>query len=188
MAAENMIPPGRYLARGIRGELGETLGGKEQVGVLVEITEDGDFRGQTGTWYGYFTEKTTKRTLESLRYLGWSTDDLSDLTGIDQNEVEVVVEHEADQNGVMKCKFSWINKPGGQLGINKPLDAGRKAAFAAKMKGLVISMKQGGGSPSAPAGAGFAAAGRPPAQQRAPAPPPQTQQAAMQIADEDIPF
>lgn len=133
------LRPGTFTARGISGALGFTEGGKEQAAVQLEILNE-EFLGETITWYGYFTEKTQERTLESLRLLGWSSDDLFDLAGIGSTEVRVVLEEE-DYNGKMQLKVKWINGPGG-LALKAPMSDGEARAFSARMKGAVLASKQ----------------------------------------------
>lgn len=169
-----MIPPGRYKARAIEGALGETSGGKEQVAVLFEIVE-GDYQGQQMTWYGYFhgadsskAQKNAKRTLESLRHCGWKGDDLTDLSGLGANEVQIVVEQE-EYEGKIRTKIAWVNKCGG-LALNTPLTGDKAKAFAARMKGLALTVK-------------------PPEPAVAPAPGPYAPPSVMPgLTDEDIPF
>lgn len=144
-----MIPRGTYKARAVEGALGKTGTGKEQVGVLLCITA-GEYEGTTITWYGYFTDKTIERTMEALRVLGWSTDDLSDLAGIDANEVSIVVDHEENDKGEVHARVKWING-GGSIAMKERLEAGAAKAFAARMKGAAIASRQktSGGRPAA---------------------------------------
>lgn len=167
-----MLEAGRYKARGVEAMLGYTSTGKEQIGVLLETAE-----GNRITWYGYFTDQTTERTFESLRALGWEGDDLSDLRGIDRNEVEIVVEHEPDNHGEIRARVRWINRSGGlAMKESMPQDAAR--AFAARMKGAAIASRQrsSASAPTAPRNGRSA-----PPQRRAPAP-------AGEFGDDDIPF
>lgn len=142
-----MIPEGRYKARGIEGALGTTSKNNPQVAVLVEITE-GEYAGQQRTWYGHFTDKTEERTLESLRHLGWETDDLTDLRGIDANEVSIIIGHEEDErDGTMRERVRWINSGGSGLAMKERMDDAAARAFAARMKGAAVASRQksGGG-------------------------------------------
>lgn len=141
-----MIEAGRYKAKGVEGGLGMTGTGKEQVGVLLEITE-GDATGEQITWYGYFTEKTVDRTMESLRHLGWAGDDLTDLTGITANEVSIVIEHEENDRGEWHARVKWINGPGGGLAMKERMDEKAARAFAARMKGAAAASRAGGQKP-----------------------------------------
>jgi hypothetical protein len=136
-----MIEAGRYKARGVEGALGMTGTGKEQIAVLLEIVE-GPHAGEQITWYGYFTEKNVERTMESLRLLGWSTDDLSDLSGLDANEVSIVIELDDDQDGQPRARVKWINGPGG-LAMKEPMNEGAARAFAQRMKGFAVASRSG---------------------------------------------
>jgi hypothetical protein len=143
-----MISAGRHKARAVEGALGMTGTGKEQVGVMMEITA-GEHAGETITWYGFFTEKTIERTMESLRHMGWSGDDLSDLTGIDANEVTIVIEHETGDDGKERARVKWVNAGGGGLAMRDVMDADAAKAFAQRMKGAAIASRQAMGAPPA---------------------------------------
>jgi hypothetical protein len=143
-----MIDPGTYLARATSSELGYTANGKEQIGISFSLV---DQPGTYITWYGGFSNEINgnakkspcERTFETLRTCGWEGDDLSDLGGIESNEVELVIDIEDDQNGVPRNRVKWVNAPGGGGPAMKnvmPVD--QKKAFAAKMKGAALASKQ----------------------------------------------
>jgi hypothetical protein len=142
-----LIPEGKYNAKAQRAEFGETNAGKPQVAVQFTIT-DGPFAGQSVVWYGGFGQaenKSTgepidisKRTLESLRYCGWEGCDVSDLSGVERNVVQVVLKHDTYQ-GQTKCKVSFVNRLGGPL-MKTKLEGAKLAAFAAKIKGKAMSI------------------------------------------------
>jgi hypothetical protein len=142
---------GSYLARGVSGGLGFTRGGKEQVAVELQILDEA-FAGETITWFGYFTEGTQERTLETLRTLGWKTDDLDNLDGIADNDVRVVLAEE-EYDGKTSLKVKWINKLGG-LALKTPMSEEQAKAFARQMKGTVLATapagKQASAKPAAP--------------------------------------
>lgn len=140
-----MINAGRYRARATEAALGLTRKGGEQVAVALSII-DGECAGESLTWFGFFSEKTADRTIESLRTLGWVGDDLSDLTGVDSNEVEIVVEHE-EYEGRSQVRVKWINRSGAALGLKERMDPGAAKAFAAQMRGAVIAQRAKGGAP-----------------------------------------
>jgi hypothetical protein len=144
---------GRFKAKAIEGALGFTKGGKEQVAVALEIIE-GDHAGTSLTWYGFFTEKTTERTFESLRHLGWKGDDLSDLDGILDNEVSIQVEEEDDDQGRTHSKVRWINAPGGGLAMKERMDDGAAKAFAQRMKGQAMALRRAASGGAKPASSG----------------------------------
>ncbi len=152
-----LISEGTFRARATEGALGFTSKGSEQIAVSLQLL-DGPDEGKAITWYGYFTDKTMDRTLESLRLLGWASDDLSDLTGIDQQNVHIVVEHETDNDGVVRARVRWINGGGG-VQLKERMNEGEAKSFAAKMKGRVLAYKMEKGSPP-PAQRPAAAAGR----------------------------
>lgn len=148
-----MIPAGRYQAVPTKADLGETSTGKEQVGVEFEIVTAGEYIGHRVVWYGYFTDRTTERTLESLRICGWFGDDITNLTGIGEGShvVELVIEHET-YNGRVTAKVQWVNRAGG-LAMKTQLSPDKKAAFAARLRGSIAAvdqtMKQNGFAPAA---------------------------------------
>jgi hypothetical protein len=133
-----------YAARATLWDLGETSTGKEQVAVeFIIMTPDADLRRVT--WFGYFTDDTIDRTIESLRIMGWTGNDLSDLQGLDANEVELVVEDETYE-GKTRAKVRWVNRPGG-LALKAPLSVDRKKAFAASMRDRIKTFDATAGTP-----------------------------------------
>ena len=147
--------PGTYRARVTAVEdvqFGMSHGGNEQIAVPFVVTQ-GDAQGETITWFGSFTDKAVEITLKALRACGWQGDDLNDLTGVVDNEVELVCAVET-YNEKTSLKVKWVNKPGeGKVKLERPLDGGQRAAFAARMKGTVIALRQGEGRPGAPSAA-----------------------------------
>ncbi len=132
---------GTYRAKATNAQLAFTDGGKEQVAVEFEITSPGQCFGEMITWYGYFTDKTTERTIKGLRTCGWQGSDLSDLRGVSDNEVSIVIDEEEYQ-GKSRFKVQWVNALGGG-GPKKPMTDTEARAFAARMKGAVLNASQG---------------------------------------------
>lgn len=141
-----MIAPGTYKARAREWALGKSQNGKEQIAVLFELV-GGPHDGQSITWFGYFTDATLDRTLDSLRHCGWSSDSLAELDGLDQNEVEIVVDQEEYQ-GKTRTKVQWVNRPS-KLALKEQLSAQEAQAFAARLRGRTVAHKQKYGSPAA---------------------------------------
>jgi hypothetical protein len=170
-----MMNPGRYTARAVDAALGYTAGGKEQVAVAFQII-GGEHDGEALQWYGYFTEKTTERTIDSLRACGWTGDNIAQLDGISANEVSLVVVHEADQNGDMQVRVKWVNRAGsGAIQLKSRMDQGQALQFAQRMRGNVLAFDKqqvartgGNGAAARPAQSG----------NRAPAP----------VDDDPLPF
>lgn len=136
-----MISAGTFKARGVEAALDRAGTGTEQIGVMLSITE-GEHAGESITWYGFFTEATAERTIKALRLLGWQGDDLTDLTGIDVNEVSIVIEHEEDNKGKVHARVKWINGPG-SLAMKETLDPKDARSLSARMKGMAIASRQG---------------------------------------------
>jgi hypothetical protein len=162
-----MIPEGRYKCRGTEAALALTSQGAPQVAVDIVITEEGEYEGQHRTWYGSFTDKATDMTLRALRTLGWTGDDLSDLSSIaaaEDPEAYVSIVHEEDQEGNPRDRAAFINANGG-LAVKTPMDAGEAKAFAERMKGHVLGFNAKSGtssSPNAKPGAAASGGGRRP--------------------------
>ena len=166
------LETGTHRAKAVQGNavLGFTSGGKEQVAVLLRFI-GGPNDGQHVTWYGFFTEKTEERTLESLRFLGWQGSDISDLSTVgddDAPEVDAVLEEETNDRGESNVRVRWINRIAG-VALKDRMNESQAKAFAARMKGKALALDQRSGAPK---NNGSAGARRPPA--RDDAPPPHT--------------
>lgn len=155
--------------------LGETKDGKEQVAVTFALVVPAGApppEHSTVTWFGYFTEKTWARTIESLQHCGWKSDDLSDLSGLDANEVELVIDEE-EYDGKTQTKVRWVNKAGGGFQLKAPLAVDRAKGFAASMKDKIRGLNASKGAPPANG------SGHPPTAATAPAPA---------VSEKDVPF
>lgn len=126
-----------YRAKAKSWGLGETKSGAEQVAVEFSILTEGAAETSL-TWHGYFSEKTFDRTIQSLRYCGWSGDDMTNLEGLDANEVDIVVEDE-EYEGKTFAKVQWVNKPGG-LQLKAPMAEEKAKAFAASMRDKIRAL------------------------------------------------
>lgn len=143
------IADGTYRARALGGEFGYTQGNNEQVAVLFALLGDDDAEtGERITWFGYFTEKTQQRTLEALRYCGWTGNDLTDLVSLGSTVVEIVVEAE-EYNDKWQAKVKWVNRPGGgAVKLAKPMGDKEKRAFAARFKNMAAAIPTVGATPA----------------------------------------
>lgn len=151
MSTTPRIPAGKYRARVKTADFGFTSNGSEQVQVIFDIL-DPDYDGETVPWWGYFSEKTAERTMQSLRYCGWKGDDVTNLEGISDNEVELEVEHNT-YNGKTNARVAWVNRPGsgGGITVKAPMPEDKRKAFAKKMKALAIkTAKEVPARPAAP--------------------------------------
>ena len=132
-----MLREGTYLANVCAFEgVTYSTNGTPQIAIQFSTPE-----GTISTWL-YLSEKAAKYTIEKLRILGWTGNDVSEVTMNDlKNEVEIVVAMEDDQNGVSKARVKWINAPGGAgIKAGSPMADAQKKALGAKLKGLCMSI------------------------------------------------
>lgn len=141
------IQAGKYQARALVADLGVTpTKGTDFVRVVFCI-RGGDADGEQVSWDGYFTPNTTERTLAALGYLGctFPNNDVTDLTGVDTNDVQITVEQEPyvgkDGETHTAARVRWVD-PLGAVRRAPPLDAGAKAAFKQRLQGAIAVMKQ----------------------------------------------
>jgi len=199
------VNPDTYRARAVTAALGYTQAGKPQVAVEFVLLDGGylsqnEFAiGQHITWYGYFGEKSIEHTMKALRTCGWSTDSIDDLTGVDEQEVSLVLVEENDLQGYPRIKVRWINAPGGVGGValKARMAPDEARSFADQMRGYAQASRATAppaAAPPRPAAPAVAApqarpAPRPPA--RSPTPPPRAavaKAAAGLDPDDNIPF
>ncbi|NNB90527.1 hypothetical protein [Corallococcus exiguus] len=181
---------GRYKARAAQGALGFTSGGKEQVAIeFTFLGNDGSepYAGQSITWFGFFTDASLEHTIKALRACGWQGNDVSDLTGIESNDVSLVIENE-EYEGKWSPKVRWVNPLGSGLALKQQMEPTQARSFAAQMRGRILAMEQGTGPRRAPAPAPARGAqqqsrggSRPPSYGGGPPEPPP-------LTDEDMPF
>ncbi len=114
----------------------------KQVLITFEI-ERGDGAGQKIPWFGYFTDKSWERTIQSLRYMGFKGDDLStlDAQALDQS-VSISVE-ESEWEGKTHMRIAWVNElGGGGVKLANPMAANDIRQFAAQMKSRVFGVPE----------------------------------------------
>ena len=168
--------------------LGMTGMGKEQIGIMFEHAET----GERITWYGYFTDGTFERTLESLRYLGWQGTDLTDfLHGLPEsvgNEVDIVVEDEQDErDGTMRRKVRWVNSGSG-VAVKDRLSDEQARSFAARMKQRIAASQANAGVKSTASRPAASKAAQEQGRAVAAGVSQRPQSAEQHFNDDDIPF
>lgn len=139
---------GKYVAQAISAELGVADTGTELVAVLFEIVE-GECKGEKVTWRGYFTEKTQRRAIESLKHCGWRGD-WETFDGIGDCEVQLDVQEDRDmRTGEFRgTRVAWVNPS--RTGVKNSMDAATRAQFAARMKGVVSEVLGPSARPARP--------------------------------------
>jgi len=100
------IEPGDYIARAVTGDLGVTSTGKDQIWIEFKLKD----QDETIRWYGYFTERSIGITTRALKTCGWTGTDVSDLSGIGDNDVSLKIIID-DYDG--RAKVNWVNEIGG---------------------------------------------------------------------------
>lgn len=123
------IKSGIYKAKVVKGseEYGESANKTPELLLRVHVPE----LQRELTVVLYFSESASPYSLERLRLCGWKGTDLSDLTGVDENEIEIEVKYE-DYQGAPKMKVG-IRSGGGTFSTKTPVD---KKAFAAKVAAI----------------------------------------------------
>lgn len=177
-----MIEPGFYKAKAVTWALGKASTGKEQVAVEFALYDADGVEGPHLTWFGYFTDNTFESTLKALRTCGWKGADLSDLQGLDANEVQLVIEHEV-YDGKTRARVRWVNAlNAGGLALKEQMDGAEAKVFAAKMRSHIAAFDQSTAvRPSVPSSVAMPAASRGRSAVLSPEPPPFAE-------SEDIPF
>jgi len=157
---QGLIPEGEYPARGARatGELGETSKGTAYVRVVLRITE-GEYVGRQLTKDLYFTDKTWERSIKALQAMGWKGQDISQVDGLDQNDVSITIEEKVqtdrdgairtDQHGnaIYRNEVAWING-----GVQR-MEAAKKLSFVEEMKARMRQLAASEGVANTTAGA-----------------------------------
>lgn len=167
-----------YRARAVGAGFGIASTGNTQVSITFALlAEDDVMTEEEITWTGTFadtvmkskngSQKTvTQRTLESLLYMGFTSDDLSlleepsreEVMGLLPNAVDIEVDVE-QYEGRDRLKVQWVNRPNTGFAFKQPLKGNDMKAFAAQMKGTLRNMR-GPVAPSAPASRSAAPAPR----------------------------
>lgn len=134
--SNHRIPAGDYRGKAIKGteQYGQTSKGNDQIVIELDLLDI----GEKASTFLVFTDAAAPYSIDRLRALGWKGDDLSNLDGIDANEVGVQVKYEMFE-GQEKMKVQILTG-GGSVKLKDQLDDKGKKAFAAKYKDLAKSV------------------------------------------------
>lgn len=120
------IEAGKYRAKCTGpqdAQWGRSKNGNMQLALVFDLL---DLPNQQITWIATFTENTQDRIADSLDYCGMlDSATLDTLTGVDTNEVELVVEMKeaADGSGKRYPQVAWVNKlGGGRIKFQQPVE------------------------------------------------------------------
>jgi hypothetical protein len=128
-----MIEEGTYKAKVSSHQFGVSSKKEtEYISIVFRIQPGQPHEGMRVEWKGWFTDKSTARTLESLQLCGWDGADLENLGQLER-EVEIVVKHESDDYGEVTEKVAWVNEIGRQVG-GRPMSKGQLRQLAERVK------------------------------------------------------
>lgn len=149
--------PGRYRARAAEWAWGVSSNNNPQLAVAFDFL---DHPGQRMTRYLSFTDDAFDYSLKALRVCGWQGDNFEDLTGLDANEVQLVLANEEYQ-GKTELRIQFINSVGG-LALKQAMEPTQIATFAQRMRGRIQQADRAAGRSPAPAPQRAADANSPP--------------------------
>jgi len=153
-----MASPGKYRAKAREWAWGMSSNNNPQLAISFELL---DHPGESITAYRSFTDEAFDYSLDALRTCGWKGDDFDDLTGLDRNEVVLVLENETYE-GETKLKVKYINSTGG-LALKTVMEPSQVKGFAAKMRDKIRAADaKAGRLPGQKPAAGETWEGRPP--------------------------
>jgi hypothetical protein len=135
-----MIRAGTYKARAKEWAFGLSQTGKEQIAITFDILDEEE-RGETITWYGYFSDAALNRTVEALHYCGWDGDNLEQIGHLKDHEVQLVVEDE-EYEGKVRTKVRWVNAIRDQLPPEEQRD------IAQRICDRILAKKRAAAEPS----------------------------------------
>jgi hypothetical protein len=120
------IQAGTYRGHAIEGteQYGTTSNGNDQIVIDLMLTDI----SEKVSAFLVFSDKSAPYSMERLRALGWQGNDLSNLTGIHRNVVDVEVKYEMYQG---KENMKVEIRTGG-VALKDKLDDKGKRAFAAR--------------------------------------------------------
>lgn len=145
-----MLENGKYEATAIPEESDLTEVGEKEtpcVKVTFYIQTPVESHGQKIVWDGWATQAALGRTVEALRTMGWTGNDLRDLSSIGKNNVELVIEGE-EYKGKMYPRVKFVNALGGRRVV---VDPTKKLAMAKSLAAQIKAMEAAASAPPAPA-------------------------------------
>jgi hypothetical protein len=159
----------KYIARACgAASFATSSKGNQQIAIPVEVTQ-GEHAGETITWIAVFHDTAdrngvtgSERIIQSLQYMGWQGDDLTELMEISDedamrllpNEVSIACDVETYE-GKTRLKVQWINEVGsGRFAFKEAASKNDLRSFAAQMKSTVRSLRGGAPVKSASNGSG----------------------------------
>lgn len=124
-----LLPEGNYRAKAVHGgwKLGFTSNKNPQIAVAMDLLDS----GRQLPWYGFFTDDTWERTVDSLTAMGWDGHDVNNIRELPK-EVIAVVKHNT-WKGKTRAKIEFINDPGRVAGLQSVMSEDDATGFAAEL-------------------------------------------------------
>lgn len=136
-----MYELGKWRAKPEGYEFGTSGAGNPQVMVDFLFLE-GPNEGRRIKWWGSLTDKAMEITCRALENCGWDLQDFEKMNGFGSRDVELDVQEEADQNGEMRPRVKWVNRPSTGLGAGKPLQAAGLTALNQRSAAIRLKRQQ----------------------------------------------
>ena len=133
------IPDGYYTGRAVKAsqQWTDSKAGNQTMVLSFRLSTPG-YEGLMVQWFATFTTGTAKRIAESLRACGVTSDDVRDLTGVEDFDVQLDISNE-DYEGNRRCRVNWVNDPDRAASF-KASDPAKVAANADRMRGLMAQI------------------------------------------------
>lgn len=153
---------GRYRGRAAEWAWGVSSNNNEQLAVSFDfLGDDGQPTGTRMTRYFSFTDDAFDWSLKALRNCGWRGNNFDDLTGLDANEVQLVLDYEEYQ-GKRELRIAFVNAAGG-IALKQVMEPSQVASFAQRMRGRIDAADRAAGrNVGAPPAQRVADSSRPP--------------------------
>ena len=143
---------GIYKGRAVKRPDGTLASYGERENGNLELMIDFSIKFEDGTRVRsipqYINDKTLDFVIERLRACGWKGDDISNLAGIDAQEVDIEITVEQYQ-GKDRNKYN-IMTGGGRFSVQKPIDPKMFNAKFAALRGSAGGSSGQGGAPPPP--------------------------------------
>jgi hypothetical protein len=141
----------------------KSANGNWQIAVPFEVSQ-GEHAGEGITWIGVMHGTTDKagrtgeeRVIESLQYMGWQGDDISEIAELSDEGARELLPDEVDlacdvetYDGKTRLKVQWVNRAGaGKFTFKEAASKSDLKSLGAQMKATVRSLR--GAAPARPA-------------------------------------
>jgi hypothetical protein len=137
MNAPNDRPNQKKLpAKLVTYSIGLASTGREQIGILFEVTE-GELQGRELTWFGSFTPESFPITVKTLRELGWSAQNVGTLrTELRLGTLVQLVCEPETFNGRERLRVKFVNRRG-VVRMDQHMTKEQRSAFSKEVQEML---------------------------------------------------